>query len=100
MEFDSLTPLYEDNTRNDCLPIPYRCILYVASDSVGKLNNIYMLDFLISRIDRELMKHICFDIQNGTLFLESDDTMLLALLEAINDNKQLYEENGVTLGEA
>ena len=72
----------------------------MASDSIGKLNNIYMLDFLISRIDRELMKHICFDIQNGTLFLESDDTMLLALLEAINDNKQLYEENGVTVGVA
>ena len=59
-----------------------------------------MLDFLISQIDRVLMKHICFDIQNGTLFLESDDTMLLALLEAINDNKQLYEENGITVGEA
>ena len=100
MEFDSLTPLYEDNTRNVSCSIPYRCILYVASDSIGKLNNIYMLDFLISRIDRELMKHICFDIQNGTLFLESDDTMLLALLEAINDNKQLYEENGITVGEA
>ena len=100
MEFDSLTPLYEDNTRNVSCSIPYRCILYVASDSIGKLNNIYMLDFLITRIDRELMKHICFDIQNGTLFLESDDTMLLALLEAINDNKQLYEENGVTVGVA
>ena len=59
-----------------------------------------MLDFLIAQIDRELMKHICFDIQDGTLFLESDDTMLLALLEAINDNKQLYEENGITVGEA
>jgi len=59
-----------------------------------------MLDLIMSKIDRELMQHICFDIQNGTLFLESDDTMLLALLEAINDNKQLYEENGVTLGEA
>ena len=100
MEFDSLTPLYEDNTRNVSCSIPYRCILYVASDSIGKLNNIYMLDFLITQIDRELMKHICFDIQNGTLFLESDDTMLLALLEAINDNKQLYEENGITVGEA
>ena len=55
---------------------------------------------IVDKIDYILMRHICMDLINGTLYTGSDDHELEMILGCMYDDMSSYERMGVTIGKA